>query len=408
MSSPAPTPAQPPLQLDAKWRRLPAILIGVGVVLGIIGLATNTRQFGYSYLTAFMFFLSLCLGGLFLTLIHHLFDAQWSVPLRRVNEHLGFLLPVMAALFIPIAVLAPEIYPWMKLDPHADHALHAKQPLFTKTGFYAIAAGLFLIWTWLTYNLRKWSLRQDATGSAECTYAMRKYAAGGIFIFALSLTLAAIMWMKGLEHQWFSTMFGVYYFAGSVWTTVATVYLIALVLQRTGPLAGVVRRDTFHDTGKLFFAFTVFYAYINFSQYFLIWNAAIPEETFYYVKRENGSWWDVGMLTVFGHFLLPFLAMLRIDAKLTLPLMIPLCLWAWVCHYWDMQYNIMPVLHPDGVAARWLWLDFGCLAFIGGVLSLVWLRYFKSHPPYPVRDPRLGEALGVHFYDEPETGKAHH
>lgn len=406
MNSPA--PAQPPLQLDAKWRKLPAILIGVGAVLGVIGLATNARQFGYSYLTAFMFFLSLCLGGLFLTLIHHLFDAQWSVPLRRVNEHLGFLLPVMAALFIPIAILAPEIYPWMKLDPHADHALHAKQPLFTKPGFYAIAAGLFLVWTWLTYNLRKWSLRQDTTGAAECTYAMRKYAAGGIFIFALSLTLGAIMWMKGLEHQWFSTMFGVYYFAGSVWTTLATVYVIALVAQRAGPLAGVVRRDTFHDTGKLFFAFTVFYAYINFSQYFLIWNAAIPEETFYYVKRENGSWWDVGMLIVFGHFLLPFLAMLRIDAKLTLPLMIPLCLWAWVCHYWDMQYNIMPVLHPDGVAARWLWLDFGCVAFIGGVLSLVWLRYFNSHPPYPVRDPRLGEALGVHFYDEPEAGKAHH
>jgi hypothetical protein len=232
---------------------------------------------------------------------------------------------------------------------------------------------------------------------------MRKYSAGGIFIFALTLTLGAIMWMKAVEHQWFSTMYGVYYFAGSVWTTLATVYVIAALLQRTGPLSAVVKSKTLHDNGVLLFAFTVFYAYIHFSQYFLIWNAAMPEETFWYVKREQGSWWDIGMIIVFGHFLLPFLALLRIDAKLTLPLMIPLCAWAWLCHYCDMQYNVMPVLHPEGFRPHYL--DLACMAFIGGVLSFVWLRYFAAHAPYPIKDPRLGESLGVHFHDEPVEGQ---
>src|SRR6185295_12013556 len=121
------------------------------------------------------------------------------------------------------------------------------------------------------------------------------------------------MWVKALEHQWFSTMYGVYYFAASIWTTLATVYVITLVLKRTGPLSAVVHRRQFHDLGMLMLTFTVFYAYIHFSQYFLIWNASMPEETFWYVKRERGSWWDIGLLIVFGHFLLPFLALLRID-----------------------------------------------------------------------------------------------
>src|SRR5204863_4251764 len=142
-------------------------------------------------------------------------------------------------------------------------------------------------------------------------------------------------------------MYGVYYFAGSVWVTLCTLYLLALFLQRTGPLSGVVHRKQFHDTGVLLFAFTVFYAYVTFSQYFLIWNAAIPEETFWYVQREKGSWWDIGMLMIFVHFLLPFLLLLRIDAKLSLAVMIPLCACNCAMHFIDMSWNIMPKLRPD-------------------------------------------------------------
>jgi hypothetical protein len=387
------------LVIDAKWRKLPVFLLIIGGVLGFAGLAFGNidlrKQFAHSYLLAFMFFLSLCLGGLFLVLVHHLFDAAWSVPIRRVAEHMACLLPVMAILFIPIAIMAkPLIYEWMRLDPHTDHALHAKQPIFTQGGFYIIALVLFAVWSWLAWSLRRNSLNQDKDGAAVWTRKMRKLSAGGIYLFAFTLTLAAIMWMKALEHQWFSTMYGVYYFAASVWTTLATVYLITRLLQRMGPLSGVVHTRQIHDIGVLLFAFTVFYAYIHFSQYFLIWNAAMPEETFYYVKREFGSWWQICMILVFGHFALPFLLLLRIDAKLALPLMIPLCIWAWLMHFCDMSFNIMPLIHPGGFVIHWM--DVACMAFFAGALSLVFIKFFTSHPPYPLKDPRLGEALGVH------------
>lgn len=364
---------------------------------------TLVQQFGYSYLTAFMFFLSLGLGSLFLVLLHHLFDAMWSVPIRRFVEHLSCLLfPWMLILFIPILVLAPQLYPWMNLDPHHDHALHVKEALFNKNAFYVVSISLFLIWGWLTRSLRRHSLAQDKTGAAVHTVAMRKLAAGGIFIFAFSLTLAAIYWMKSLQHQFFSTMYGVVYFAGSVWMTLAAVYFIAIKLRDAGPLRGVVQPRLFYDIGVLLFAFTVFYAYIHFSQYFLIWNAAVPEETFWYVLREQGSWKQVGFLIIFGHFVLPFLALLRIDVKMNTRFVTIIGAWAWLMHYLDMHYNIMPLPYPGGLHLGIF--DPICLALIGGVLYWRFKTDFAQHPPYPQKDPRIAETMGV--YVPPAGGEA--
>jgi hypothetical protein len=395
-----------PAPLDlSRWRKVPNALIGVGGVLALLGAILNLKQFGYSWLLAFMFCLSLCLGGFFLVLVHHLFDASWSVPIRRFCEHLATLLyKRMLWFFIPIVLLAPKIYEWIDMlnKGQTDHALHTKHPLFTVPGFYIVAVVCFAVWWLIPSRLRYWSLKQDETGAAECTRAMRSWSSVGIFAFAVTLTLGAIMWMKALQHQWFSTMYGVYYFAGSVWTTLATVYLITVVLQRQGYLKDVVHQETYYFIGSLLFAFTVFYAYIHFSQYFIIWNANMPEETFWYKLRENGSWLYIGIvIIIFCHFFVPFLLLLRIDWKLYLPLMGFLGAWAWLNHFFDLSFNIMPVLHPDGFPARWLWLDLGCLAFMVGWLAKAFLKEFNAHPPYPVKDPRLAEGLGVYVPPAP-------
>lgn len=383
--------------------RLPILLAGIGGALSLLGLLVPglQKQFCFSWLVAFMFYLSLMLGGLFMVILHHLFDAQWSVPVRRITEHLACSSPVLAVLFLPIlgnALFAgPDkaLFQWMHSDPAHDHALMAKAALFNKTSWTLVSVGVLAIWYFLTTALRKASLEQDRTGSPACTGRMRFLAALGIFLFAITLTLGAILWMKSLQWQWFSTMYGVYYFAGSVWLTVGTVYAITLYLKKTGPLASVVQPVTFHDLGKLFFAFTVFYAYIAFSQYFLIWNANIPEETFWYVLREKGSWWSVGMLMIFGHFFLPFLLLLRIDTKMSFSVMMPLVAWAWLMHFCDLSFNIMPVLHPEGFVVHWL--DLACMAFMGGTLALWFIRNFNAHPPFPQKDPRMAECLGIYL-----------
>jgi hypothetical protein len=352
-----------------------------------------------------MFYLSLCLGGWFLVMVHHLFDASWSVPTRRFCEHLACLAGwPMLVLFAPIAVLAPKLYEWMDKLGHPDHALAAKFPLFTMKGFYIASAVCFGIWWLFTNRLRHWSLEQDKTGAVLCTRRMRVYSALGIVLFALTLTLAAIVWIKGLMYEWASTMYGVWYFAAGVWTTLATVYVITMILQRTTPLREVVRENTYYMIGSLLFAFTVFWAYISFGQYFIIWNANMPEETFWYVLRENGTWWFTGaIIIIFGHFFVPFLALLRIDVKLKLAVMLPLCAWAWLMHFVDLEFQIMPSLHPNGVfhfafpfVTRGLLVDAACMMFMGGLLAKLFLWSLARHPVYPLKDPRMAEAMDVY------------
>ena len=393
----------PPLDLG-KWRKLPGQFMAAGAVVTIAGAIFSWKHdglvnCGYSWLVAFMFFLSLGLGGLFLVLAHHLFDAGWSVATRRLNEHLASLLfPWMLLLWLPIGLLAPKIYQWMgpALQKAPDHALHAKAPIFTLPGFYLISAGCFLVWWLLSNRLKFWSLRQDETGSAECTHKMRFFSYIGIFLFAFSLTFAAIMWMKALQHQWFSTMYGVCYFAGSVWLTLGTLYVITMILDRQRVLSDVLHEHQYYFLGSLMFAFTVFYAYVTFAQYFIIWNANMPEETFWFVVRERGTWFWVSLVIIFGHFFVPFLTLLRIDVKSKFTIMTFFAAWAWLMHFTDMAFNILPVAFPVGFPYKWIWLPLGCMAFMGGFLGDRFLKKFASAPPFPQKDPRLIEAMGLY------------
>jgi hypothetical protein len=391
-----PVTAEAPLDLS-RWRNVPMILLVGGGILSVIGLIAKPKEFAYSWLLAFMFFLSLCLGALFLVIAHHLFDAGWSVPIRRFCEHIACLLfPWMLIAFLPIAFFAKTIYKWLNVNPAVDHALAAKQPLFSYPMFFVVSAFCFGVWFLLTNRLRYWSLKQDETGDALPTFRMRFYSGIGVFLYALTLTLGVVMWMKSLQWQWFSTMYGVYYFAGSAWMALATAYVITMVLDRQGVLTEVLHEHQYYFIGSLMFAFTVFYAYIHFAQYFIIWNGNMPEETFWYVVREKGTWWWIGMVIIFGHFFLPFLALLRIDVKNMFGYMVPLCLWAWFMHWIDLSFNIMPVPHPEGFPFRFIWLHVGCWAFFAGGLAMVFLRDYRKYAPFPVKDPRLIEAMGLY------------
>jgi hypothetical protein len=410
MSSNPPSATTTELDLS-KWRNVPVVLMVVGAIGAGAGLAFGgVKQFAYSWLLAFMFSLSLCVGGWFLVMVHHLFDASWSVATRRQCEHMACLLaPTMAILFLPIAITASWIYPWVALPEHPAYSIRAKFPLFTKGGFYALAVVLFAIWWWQSNRLRYWSLRQDETGGVECTRKMRVLSALGVVMFAITLTLASIVWMKGLMTEWYSTMYGVTYFASSVWVTLPTVYVITLILQRTTALRKLVTENTYYMIGSLFLAFTVFWAYVNFAQYFIIWNANMPEETFWYVLREKGTWDAVGKyVIIFGHFFVPFLMLLRIDFKLKLKTMLPLVVWAWLMHFVDLEFQIMPALHKDSILTGGLLVDACCVLFFLGVLIKVFTASVLRHNVYPVRDPRLSEALGIYVPPHSDISTAPH
>lgn len=381
---------------DQPWHKLPQMALIAGVVLTIIGYIFQPgKQILYSYLQAFMFFLSIGLGALFLVIVHHIFDANWSVPTRRICENVAAtFLPTLFPLWLPIALFSGQIYEWMGDNPVFPVALESKAAFLNPTFWWIRGFIYFAFWSWLSLFLRNLSLLQDKDGDSRHTHVLRRWSTRMIFFFAVSLTFAAVDWAKSLSSGWFSTMYGVYYFAGSVWVTLATLYMFALLMKKEGPLSTLLSYKHFKAIGTLFFAFTVFYAYIAFSQYFIIWNANLPEETFWYAMRNEGSWRGIGMLMIFGHFFVPFLTLLRVDAKMNSTLMILVGVWAWLMHLLDLNFIIMPIIHPDGFSPSLLDISTWLLFF--GLLTTLFMKSFRAHPAFPIKDPRLGESLSTH------------
>lgn len=368
-------------------------ILCLSAALGIAW-ASDLSQFFFSYLVAYAYFLSIALGGLFFVLVHFAARAGWSVTVRRVAENLMGTLPLFALLFIPVLIgLHDTHHHWWHAEPGSDWMLDHKRP-FLNRPFFVVRAVIYLgVWSLLAWRLRGWSVAQDRTGDPELTRKLQWWAPPGIALFAVTLTLAAIDWLKSLDPHWFSTMWGVYYFAGCVLAVHAALVVAVNVFQKAGLLRGVVTQEHFHDLGKMLFAFVVFWTYIAFSQYFLIWYANIPEETLWYQHRTHGSWLPVARLLMVGHFFVPFFFLLPRGIKRHRATLLIGASWMLVMHYVDLYWVVMPVHHPEGVHLAGLPVDI--LAFMGvGLLFVAMFVYLaKRQPVLAVRDPRLRESL---------------
>jgi hypothetical protein len=287
--------------------------------------------------------------------------------------------------------------------------LYQKKSAFLNLGmFTAGTIAFFASWIILGWRLRRASFAQDGDGDPKWTYMNRVTAALGIPVAALTLTFAAIYWIKSLEYHWFSTMYGVWFFANCVRGALCVGVLIMIWLQARGDLAGIINKNHFHSIGMLMQAFTVFWAYVTFSQYFLIWNANMPEETFWYNLRElnqDGStnqWWYVGLVILFGHFFLPFFALLSYRFKVTPHIIRRIALWMLGVILIDLCYNILPVLkdHDTGdslpfLSVNLLWVLTSVVG-VGGICVWSYLRSLPTTKIIPIRDPRIVESLTHH------------
>ena len=288
--------------------KLGTIALGIGIV-GIAGCVgayfVDPKQFFYSYLTAFVFWTSIGLGGLFFSMIHHLVDATWSVVVRRIIETIAYSLPILLVFFIPVALGMSNLFQWSDSTQVAsDHLLKSKSG-YLNTGFFLIRTLVyFAIWTFLAVRLYRLSRKQDGGHYLSITTTWRKISAPGMILFALTTTFAAIDWIMSLDAHWYSTIFGAYYFAGAAMSLMAVTLILVIYLHKNNILRGTVTEEHYHDLSKLMFAFIVFWAYMAFSQYFLIWYANIPEETIWFKHRWEGSWKTITLIIVIGHFCL--------------------------------------------------------------------------------------------------------
>jgi hypothetical protein len=402
----------------------------VGLVIAGAGVFVDGHGAALSYLVGFAFWTAVAIGMLMLIMIHHITDAGWSTVIRRQFEHGVSAFKWLGLLFLPLLICAwvkpGFIWPWMDLSHplHGGHGTVGEDVLYLKKSgflnlnmFTGMSAAFFLGWIWLAARLRKASFSQDADGDPKWTFMNRKTAAFGIPLNALFLTFAAIYWMKSLEYHWFSTMYGVWFFANCVRAALAIGVVITWWLYTRGDYKGVLNTNQLHCLTALAFAFVVFWAYVTFSQYFLIWNANVPEETFWYNIREfNGSdgqpnqWKWVGMLLLFGHFFVPFLSWLRYRNKAELVPALRISLWIAAIIVVDLCYNVLPALRDEhGDALPFLSLNLvwvlASLVGVGGICAWSYLKSFPTAKLIPIRDPRIVESLTHHEAAALEPGQ---
>lgn len=348
-------------------------------------------RFWFSYLTAYMYGLSLALGGLFFVIIQFLVKAGWSVVVRRIAENVMGTLPLFAVLFIPVAIGLQYTHShWWNVEVGVDKLLDGKRA-YLNQGFFLLRAIVYLgVWSGLAVIFLRNSTRQDESGDHDITRRLQAYSPVGIILFGLTVTFAAIDWMKTMDPHWYSTMWGVYYFAGCVVGIFATLAVLILWLQRDGFVHHVINVEHRHDVGKLLFGFTVFWTYITFSQYFLIWYANIPEEQLWFDHRAHGGWRNVGIFLAVGHFFIPFFFLLIRAVKRNPVTLFIGASWMLFVHYVDIYFIIMPVYSSTfGVSI----ID--VLALLGVVmLFLAGFSYLAARSSLiPVKDPRLPESL---------------
>jgi hypothetical protein len=408
---------------------------GIGVIGSIIYLLTWTGEahgsYAFSWLFAVFFITTIVLGGCFWTFLHNLSNSGWGTSVRRLMENLGFVFPFLIVLFIPF--LFPKVqqylWEWMNAyrdvvpegsntaeaktallhdsDPH-NHLLAAKVFYLNPTFWYIRFALYFVGLGFFIALVRKFSIAQDTDDNpgTKNLFAARKHSSWSMIIFGVTLTFLALDFVMALDYSWFSTMFGVYVFAGSALNSMAVLILTGIFLQKMGYLKNVVTQEHYHIMGKLCFAFTVFWAYVSFSQFFLIWYANITEETRYFLLRNTENWNILSLALVFMHFGLSFLALLRSDVKKSTKFMTIFCFYILFMHVLDVYHMVIPERGPSvGLVVDHhpqLWL---AGSWLGDILALViavcaflflYLRNLTSAALYPHRDPRILESANLH------------
>lgn len=401
-------------------------LLVAGIALIGVGCVGWSPEFYFSYLTAYLFGLTICLGALFFVLVQHVVRAGWSVTIRRTAEHMAGAIWIFLPLFLPIMVGAPDVLYSHWWDPAAHDAIVSGKAGYLDTTFFFVRLAIyFAAWIGMAFWFKKKSLEQDESGDPKISLHLSRLAAPCILVYALSVTFAAFDWSMSLNPHWFSTIFGVCFFAAGFMAFFATSIILFKWLGKQGYLKDAVNVEHYHDMGKMMYAFVIFWTYVNFSQFMLIAYANLPEETSYYHMRQEHGWDTAFTLLALGHFVVPFVLFMSRHVKRHPIAPVIMSIWLLFMHWLDMQFQVVPNLahlHTDGSHAAegdhgagglgaladeaaahgesWMshiqWYDvpltLGFFALILGV-TLTTLR--KSHL-IPVRDPRLQEALNFH------------
>ena len=382
-----------------KWTNALLAIALLGWVGVFVGLSVAREATHFAYLTAFAFVTSIALGALVLLMTTYVVGAKWNAVIRRLNECVVSVLPVLAVCFLPIAFGLSDLYEWTasitSFPEHQRHALEHKRAYLNGPFFIGRAALYFVLWSVTGALLCRWSVRRDGptpaliAGADRAPHAReRAFSAALLPPVALALTFAAFDWLMSLQPLWVSSIFGVYYFSAGFVASLGLLAILAHAAARSGN--SLIRPPHFHALGRLMFGFTVFWAYIAFFQAMLINLANRPEEAAFYVRRLEGGWQAVAWALFLVRFVVPFFVLLPRAIKFHGGAVALVGALIVAGNYLDMYWLVLPVFGAHGALPN-IWDIAALCALVGtsGVAAAAWLR---GKAVVPVGDPLLEQS----------------
>ena len=346
------------------------------------------EQFFFSYLYGYLFWLGLSLGCFMVAMIHQLTGGRWGYPTRRFLEAGYLVLPLMLVLLIPVLLGLHELYPWARpAEVAAEKALRERHVYLNAWAYTARQVFFLLVWIWMAWCLRKWSLQQDTTADAAPTRKARALSGPGLVIYSLLGTFAYVDWIMSLENDWYSTMFAVIVLIGQILTAFAFVIVLLTLFRHEPPIAQALTRTHYHHLGNLLLTFVLFWTYVSFGQLLIIYSGDLPQELEWYLHRIAGSWkWVIAVIGLF-HFFLPFFLLLFRTVKKNIGSLTTLAALLFVAHLVDTYWLVMPTLTREAwPSVGWISPRRSGLAASGWPISC---RGSKQRALLPPHDPGL-------------------
>jgi hypothetical protein len=369
-----------------------AAIGGIAFLVGAFKFQDKTWP---AFLLAFFYFACLAIGGLFFAAIQSITRAGWSASVRRIAESFTAFIPFIIVGGVILSFGLKKLYPWADADLMATDALLQVKKAYLNYPFFLIRIFGFGLLMWLFRSqIVGRSLTQDKTGDDQLTHKAVPWSIGFMFAFALGFSLFSVDLLMVLLPHWYSTIWGIYCFSGLIQATFALMILFAYAIKNSGAVKGYINAEHIHDLAKFLKGFTVFWAYIAFSQYMLIWYANLPEETEFFLLRAQNGWLSISMALLIFRFIIPFLILLPRGAKRSESTLKIVCWGVLVMQFVDLYWLIYPNFNDNHVSFGIL--EILIFAGVAGAFLLSVFRFFAKNSPVAIKDPRMHEALNHH------------